>query len=177
MALLHSKPDQHVFRCSSRREKGNNRTKELMMATANQMMPRSGQSKRFSFHIETNDKATRITPRNVVEVSEPIVARKAFSYHSRRRSNAFSFFDCSSPRRRASLLVNHALTTPYFGVFSPSKFGYVSCLQKLRSCAVIQWNGIRSVEIFPDNSRIVVIVSGRHWAGIPIAPLLDRRPK
>jgi len=41
------------------------------MATANQMMPRSGQSKRFSFHIETNDKATRITPRNVVEVSEP----------------------------------------------------------------------------------------------------------
>jgi hypothetical protein len=36
------------------------------MATVNQMMPRSGQPKRFSFHMETNDKTTRITPRNTI---------------------------------------------------------------------------------------------------------------
>jgi uncharacterized protein YggU (UPF0235/DUF167 family) len=36
------------------------------MATVNQMMAGSGQpNRRFSFHIETNDRATRITPRNV----------------------------------------------------------------------------------------------------------------
>jgi hypothetical protein len=37
-----------------------------MMATVNQMMPLSGQPNRFSFHIETNEKATRITPRNTI---------------------------------------------------------------------------------------------------------------
>src|SRR5438132_9388750 len=35
------------------------------MATVNQLMPRSGQPKRFSFHIDTNDRATKITPRNI----------------------------------------------------------------------------------------------------------------
>jgi hypothetical protein len=35
---------------------------EPMIATVNQMMPLSGQPKRFSFHIETNDKTTRIKP-------------------------------------------------------------------------------------------------------------------
>ena len=35
---------------------------EPMIATVNQMMPLSGQPKRFSFHIETNDKATRMHP-------------------------------------------------------------------------------------------------------------------
>jgi hypothetical protein len=36
------------------------------MATANQMMPLSGQPKRFSFHIETNDRTTQVTPRNTI---------------------------------------------------------------------------------------------------------------
>ncbi len=35
------------------------------MATVNQMMARSGQPNRFAFHIETNNRATRITPRNI----------------------------------------------------------------------------------------------------------------
>ena len=32
---------------------------EPAMATVNQMMPLSGQPKRFSFHMETNEKTTR----------------------------------------------------------------------------------------------------------------------
>jgi hypothetical protein len=36
------------------------------MATANQMMPLSGQPKRFSFHIETKDRTTRTTARNTI---------------------------------------------------------------------------------------------------------------
>jgi hypothetical protein len=36
------------------------------MATVNQIMPLSGQPKRFSFHIETNVKTTRITARSVI---------------------------------------------------------------------------------------------------------------
>jgi hypothetical protein len=37
------------------------------MATVNQMMPLSGQPKRFSFHIETSDTATRTTLRNTIK--------------------------------------------------------------------------------------------------------------
>jgi len=36
------------------------------MATVNQMMPLSGQPKRFSFHIETNDRTTQVRPRNTI---------------------------------------------------------------------------------------------------------------
>ena len=36
------------------------------MATVNQMIPRSGQPKRFSFHIETNANTTRVSPRNTI---------------------------------------------------------------------------------------------------------------
>jgi hypothetical protein len=36
---------------------------EPMMTKENQMMPLSGQPKRFSFHIETKDTATRLTAR------------------------------------------------------------------------------------------------------------------
>jgi hypothetical protein len=35
---------------------------EPAMATVNQMMPRSGQPKRFSFHMETNAKTTQVRP-------------------------------------------------------------------------------------------------------------------
>jgi hypothetical protein len=36
------------------------------MATVNQMMPLSGQPKRFSFHIEINAKMTQVMPRNTI---------------------------------------------------------------------------------------------------------------
>ena len=36
------------------------------MAIVNQMMPRSGQPKRFSFHIESNEKTTQVMPRNTI---------------------------------------------------------------------------------------------------------------
>ena len=36
------------------------------MARVNQMMPRSGQPKRFSFHIEMNAKTTQVRPRNTI---------------------------------------------------------------------------------------------------------------
>jgi hypothetical protein len=36
------------------------------MAIVNQMMPRSGQPKRFSFHIEINAETTQVTPRNTI---------------------------------------------------------------------------------------------------------------
>ena len=39
---------------------------EPAMATVNQMMPLSGQPKRFSFHMETNEKTTQVTPRNTI---------------------------------------------------------------------------------------------------------------
>ena len=39
---------------------------EPAMATVNQMMPRSGQPNRFSFHIETNEKTTQVMPRNTI---------------------------------------------------------------------------------------------------------------
>jgi hypothetical protein len=39
---------------------------EQMMATVNQMMLLSGQPNRFSFHIETNDRTTRMTARNTI---------------------------------------------------------------------------------------------------------------
>ncbi len=37
-----------------------------MIAIVNQIMPLSGQPKRFSFHIESNEEATRIAPRNTI---------------------------------------------------------------------------------------------------------------
>jgi hypothetical protein len=37
-----------------------------MIATVNQMMPLSGQPNRFSFHIETNVKATRAVLRKTI---------------------------------------------------------------------------------------------------------------
>ena len=36
------------------------------MAKVNQMMPRSGQPNRFSFHMETNEKTTQVRPRNTI---------------------------------------------------------------------------------------------------------------
>ena len=36
------------------------------MATVNQMMPRSGQPKRFSFHIEANEKMTQVRLSNTI---------------------------------------------------------------------------------------------------------------
>ena len=36
------------------------------MATVNQMMPRSGQPNRFSFHIEINEKTRQVRPRNTI---------------------------------------------------------------------------------------------------------------
>ena len=39
---------------------------EPAMATVNQMMPLSGQPKRFSFHMETKAKTTQVTPRNTI---------------------------------------------------------------------------------------------------------------
>jgi hypothetical protein len=36
------------------------------MAMVNQMMPRSCQPKRFSFHMEINEKATQVMPRNTI---------------------------------------------------------------------------------------------------------------
>ncbi len=37
-------------------------TQEPMMATVNQMMPLSGQPKRFSFHIETRKRQLELRP-------------------------------------------------------------------------------------------------------------------
>jgi hypothetical protein len=42
---------------------------EPAMATANQIMPLSGQPNRFSFHMETNDRTTRTTARNTISRS------------------------------------------------------------------------------------------------------------
>src|SRR5215467_9843362 len=39
---------------------------EPAIATVNQMMPRSGQPNRFSFHMETKAKTTQGTPRNTI---------------------------------------------------------------------------------------------------------------
>ncbi len=39
---------------------------EPMIATVNQMMPLSGQPKRFSFHMETNDTTTQVRARNTI---------------------------------------------------------------------------------------------------------------
>jgi hypothetical protein len=39
---------------------------EPAMAMVNQMMPLSGQPKRFSFHMETNVKTTRTKARNTI---------------------------------------------------------------------------------------------------------------
>ena len=39
---------------------------EPAMAMVNQMMPLSGQPKRFSFHMETNEKTTQVRPRNTI---------------------------------------------------------------------------------------------------------------
>ena len=39
---------------------------EPAMAKVNQMMPRSGQPNRFSFHIEIKAKTTQVTPRNTI---------------------------------------------------------------------------------------------------------------
>jgi hypothetical protein len=39
---------------------------EPAMAMVNQMMPRSGQPKRFSFHMETNERTTQVKPRNTI---------------------------------------------------------------------------------------------------------------
>src|SRR5262245_11220216 len=150
---------------------------DAAMATVNQIMPLSGQPKRFSFHMETNDKGTRITPRNFVEASEPDRRAESLFIPLQASIKCLLFLRLLQPSSKGQLTCKPRANCAIFWLFSPRKFGYVSCLQKLRSCAVIQWNGIRSVEIFPDDSRIVVIVSGRHWAGIPIAPLLDRRPK
>ena len=36
------------------------------MAMLNQMTPLSGQPKRFSFHMETNEKTTQVRPRNTI---------------------------------------------------------------------------------------------------------------
>ena len=36
------------------------------MATVNQMVPLSGDPKRFSFDIETNEKTTQVRPRNTI---------------------------------------------------------------------------------------------------------------
>ena len=36
------------------------------MARVNQMMPRSGQPNRFSFHMEINAKTTQVRPRNTI---------------------------------------------------------------------------------------------------------------
>jgi hypothetical protein len=36
------------------------------MATVNQMMPRSGQPNRFSFHMEAEAKTTQVKPRNTI---------------------------------------------------------------------------------------------------------------
>ena len=41
-------------------------TQEPMMAKLNQMAPLSGQPNRFSFHIETNERTTQVTPRNTI---------------------------------------------------------------------------------------------------------------
>lgn len=37
-----------------------------MIAIVNQIMPLSGQPKRFSFHIDTNEATTRMAPRNTI---------------------------------------------------------------------------------------------------------------
>src|SRR5262249_50854534 len=39
---------------------------EPAMAKVNQMMPRSGQPNRFSFHVEIKAKTTQVTPRNTI---------------------------------------------------------------------------------------------------------------
>jgi hypothetical protein len=39
---------------------------EPMMATVNQMIPLSGQPKRFSFHTETSMETTQVKPRNII---------------------------------------------------------------------------------------------------------------
>src|SRR5262245_64191542 len=39
---------------------------EPAIAIVNQMMPRSGQPNRFSFHMETKAKTTQVTPRNTI---------------------------------------------------------------------------------------------------------------
>ena len=59
------------------------------MATVNQMMPLSGQPKRFSFHIETNDNAISVRLRstisqrleaiNVSSVSTGLMDRKVYA--------------------------------------------------------------------------------------------------
>jgi hypothetical protein len=36
------------------------------MATVNQIMPRSGQPNRFSFHMEISDRTTQVRPRNTI---------------------------------------------------------------------------------------------------------------
>src|SRR5262245_11980885 len=41
---------------------------EPAMAKVNQMMPRSGQPNRFSFHIEIKAKTTQVTPRNTISL-------------------------------------------------------------------------------------------------------------
>jgi hypothetical protein len=62
---------------------------EPIMATVNQMMPLSGQPKRFSFHIETNDNAISVKPRitiiqrlkaiNVRSVCTGLMDRKVYA--------------------------------------------------------------------------------------------------
>ena len=39
---------------------------EPTMAKVNQMMPLSGQPKRFSFHMEINEKTTQVKPRKTI---------------------------------------------------------------------------------------------------------------
>jgi hypothetical protein len=39
---------------------------EPAMVRVNQMMPRSGDPKRFSFHMEINAKTTQVRPRNTM---------------------------------------------------------------------------------------------------------------
>jgi hypothetical protein len=64
------------------------------MATANQMMPLSGQPKRFSFHIEINDRTTRITPplSSTASMSLSSPSRILFFVHSLN-----DFFVCRVP--------------------------------------------------------------------------------
>src|SRR5262245_2607537 len=55
---------------------------ELVMAKVNQMMPRSGQPKRFSFQMETNAKTTQVRPRNTISHRLKAIIVSAGSKHS-----------------------------------------------------------------------------------------------
>jgi hypothetical protein len=112
---------------------------EPMTATMNQMMPLSGQPNRFSFHMETSDRATRITARNTI-------SRRLKALNVSFLIPVFMIHPISMPRFRSSPC--HDFPHSHFARQRPRSLSHLAT-----ACAMVKWSWCSSTNSWKRRRR------------------------